>query len=710
MQTSPAPGRALAFATVLLAFPFPGTGAEAAVRAAAPDSSTTSAAVASDSLGTLPIYRLDPIRVEAVRPLRTDPLRQLPGQTTWVDLRPFQLDLTNTAEVLDQLPGVQVQQFGSLGHLATASIRGSSSSQVSVYLDGIPLTRGGAGLTNLAELPFSGIENIEVYRGFAPSDLPGASTGGAINLVSVGDTTPSGARHGASGVSGASSTLRLGAGSFDTRRLGFSHAHTAGAWNVLVSADAMQSQGDFDFFDDNGTPWNKTDDDHLTPRRNNWVRSEEILARLQTPWRGSRWTLLNHWVRQRQGVAGLSSYQSDTAHLGLTHNLTQLHVRLPEAWGGRLQSGLRLFHDWRRDTFTDHDSDIGLGQQDNKDVSRSLGTQLSAEAHLPVVQSISLLTQVRQETYDAWRRYPQEGNLPQQSRDQLEATFGNRWTAPGQRLALHSTLRLSREHDLFTGDIRSLYSTSAAPAETRHFVEPHLGVRLLLVRGLAAEASYGETHRTPSFLELFGDSGSVAGNSALRPEEGTSRDVGLEWQGRRGALRAHLEAAHYRTRVDHLIVFLPNSQNTFVARNIGSTRMQGEEFSWNLRLGNPVRHWQLQGNVTRQRTEDLGVDISWYAGNELPGRPALQLFTRMQIGWGRIEAGWQFEHLGRNYLDRANFYEVTHRDRHGLDLTLQLQGLRLRGAVRNLNDNKSVDVSGFPLPGRTVSLMTEMAF
>jgi outer membrane cobalamin receptor len=231
-----------------------------------------------------------------------------------------------------------------------------------------------------------------------------------------------------------------------------------------------------------------------------------------------------------------------------------------------------------------------------------------------------------------------------------------------------------------------------------------------LLPGLHAEASYGEYHRTPSFLELFGDSGSVAGSTDLTPEEGTNRDVGLEWATSFAGYRLHTEAAHFHNRVDHLIVFLPQSQRTFVARNIGSARMQGEELSWSLRTPG-TRIWaSLQGNLTLQRTEDLGVDRTWYAGNTLPGRPQRQLFTRLRLSWGRVEAAWQFEHLGGNYLDQANLESVPQRDRHGLDLTVDLRGMRLRGSVRNLTDNKDVDVRRSPLPGRTWSLMSEMGF
>jgi outer membrane receptor for Fe3+-dicitrate len=132
---------------------------------------------APDSTEARPAYQMAPIQIRAARLTPEVRLRDLPGQTSWLDVEPFQLEVINTAAILGQLPGLHIQNFGSIGHVATASIRGSTASQVTVYLDGVPLTRAGAGLMNLAELPFAGVHHIEVYRGFAPTSAPGLRTG-----------------------------------------------------------------------------------------------------------------------------------------------------------------------------------------------------------------------------------------------------------------------------------------------------------------------------------------------------------------------------------------------------------------------------------------------------------------------------------------------------------------------------------------------------
>jgi vitamin B12 transporter len=657
----------------------------------------------ADSTDATPTYQLTPIKVSGERITPELKLRELPGQTSWVDLEPFRLEFSNAAQVLDQLPGLHVRSYGSFGHLATASLRGANPSQVTIYLDGIPLTQAGTGVTNLAELPFSGIDHIEVYRGFAPATLPGASMGGAINLVTTraGPAT-SGIRQHSPAPS--QSLLRMGAASFDTKRLGFTQKLHGQKWDFLLSAELLQSTGDFEFYDDNGTPWNDTDDDVLTPRRNNWIRSEELLARVSAPFRNAQVTFTNQWVRRKQGFAGISNTQKENAQLGTTYNLSNLNVQFPAQAGDKLNLGLRLFYDWRRDTF----SELVLhGLQETRDVTQAFGTQLFLDAQIPIVQTLTTLLQVRQETFDPTT---QDGPEAQKSRSYVELTLGNRWATSGNRFAVQSTVRLSQENEQLTEVTTSFGPPTPVPPTTRNYVDPHVGVRLRLARGLFAEASYGKHHRAPSFLELFGDGGIVSPSANLTPEEGINRDIGLDWATHFAGLRWQMEAAHFRNHTEQLIVFVPNGQRRFIAENIGSARMEGEEYSWRVRPGGKRPRWQLQGNLTRLRTKDLGVDRSYYAGNLLPGRPVTQFFTRFTLLLGRFDASWQYQHLGLNYLDPANLLPVTHAGQHGVDLTTRIRTVRFKAAVRNMNDNKSVDILNIPVPGRTYSLTTEISF
>lgn len=85
-------------------------------------------------------------------------------------------------DVLKQSPGVYIKDYGGLGGLKTISLRGTSSQQTAILLDGIPLNSAQNASLDLSVLPVSIFNNIEVFKGGASSMFGSNALGGAINL------------------------------------------------------------------------------------------------------------------------------------------------------------------------------------------------------------------------------------------------------------------------------------------------------------------------------------------------------------------------------------------------------------------------------------------------------------------------------------------------------------------------------------------------
>src|SRR6266487_2610123 len=145
-------------------------------------------------------------------------------------------------EVLGEAAGVHVDQYGGLGAFSTVSLRGAAAGQVTIYLDGVPLTSAAHGEVNLADLPITAVERVEIYRGLAPLALGAATPGGAVNLV----TTP------VAGTPGVRE-LRVARGSFGTWEARGTAGARRGALAAMLHAGYQGSAGDFRYFDDNGT-------------------------------------------------------------------------------------------------------------------------------------------------------------------------------------------------------------------------------------------------------------------------------------------------------------------------------------------------------------------------------------------------------------------------------------------------------------------------
>ncbi len=112
------------------------------------------------------------------------PVSQLPDSVSIVSRAQIdQQKATTIFEALRSVPGLNLQKSGSIGRQTEMTIRGSSTSQVLVMIDGVQVNSPTTGTFNFANLTTDNIEKIEVVRG-AQSTLYGSDAmGGVINII-----------------------------------------------------------------------------------------------------------------------------------------------------------------------------------------------------------------------------------------------------------------------------------------------------------------------------------------------------------------------------------------------------------------------------------------------------------------------------------------------------------------------------------------------
>ena len=162
----------LGTAGLVLAFAF-GTVAVA-------DETTTPMANTAD---TTPVFDLGVVEVIARRPLAAAMVEKIDATT----LREYQRDDLSTA--LDLLPGVAIQNVGQRRE-RLISVRGFSSRQVPLFIDGVPVYVPYDGNVDLSRFGVDYVSEIVVSKGLA-SLLYGPNVlGGAINVISRRPTQP----------------------------------------------------------------------------------------------------------------------------------------------------------------------------------------------------------------------------------------------------------------------------------------------------------------------------------------------------------------------------------------------------------------------------------------------------------------------------------------------------------------------------------------
>jgi len=140
----------------------------------------------------------------------------------------------SVAEALRDIAGIDIVRSGSLGHTTSAFVRGASSSQVLVLIDGVEINDQFFGGVELGSLLTSGVERIEIVRG-AQSPLYGSQAmAGVINIV----TAPrEGAPH--------ATSLRVEGGSMSTHRESVESGGGSDALQWKIGGSQIGTAGQF---------------------------------------------------------------------------------------------------------------------------------------------------------------------------------------------------------------------------------------------------------------------------------------------------------------------------------------------------------------------------------------------------------------------------------------------------------------------------------
>ncbi|MEZ5501505.1 MAG: TonB-dependent receptor [Halioglobus sp.] len=253
--------------------------------------------------------------------------------------------------------------------------------------------------------------------------------------------------------------------------------------------------------------------------------------------------------------------------------------------------------------------------------------------------------------------------------------FADIAASPWAALLLHGSLRYD--------DPQGFASETSAQA----------GVKYRLGAGFSLATNWGEAYKLPSFLALGHP---LVGNPDLKPEQGTSRDVGIEWQAN-DTLR--LAATWFDNDFRDLVDF---DAETFRNINRNSVQTSGVELQAQWR---PLEALSLRSQATYT---DIDVKNS---DTVLTGRPQ---WTASVVADWRIVAHWNtaLDYLYSGHQWSATRYTgdlVTEQleDYHRVDWVLRWQlapAWQLRLSVDNLLDERYETAVGFSAPQREFRL------
>jgi iron complex outermembrane receptor protein len=567
---------------------------------------------------------------------------------------------------------------------SSASLRGASSEQVMIYLDGLLLNDAAGGGVNLSNIDLLQVQAVEIYRGSTPVQLPQASLGGAINLRSRAPDESSPWR------------WRLGAGSFGEREAAWLGSARRDDWRTLLSLGWRTAVNDFPFQNDNGTDFNR-DDDFDDHRRNSGVDQASLLLKLDRERGAQRLDMALQLFDKHQRIPDHRNAPQNAASLDTRIGRFQLNRRLAAVadtlWNLRL--GMNLGR--TIETYDDTGSTIGLGQQHDRWKTDLAGASAYGE-YLGDGHTLAVTIDFRAERYRSEDLLELEPDSKARRHGWNLAVQDSRY-AVDEKLLVTPALRYRAVADRF--DVQAV-SFGGARIDDRYRhdgLHPSVGVKYQFREGLALAANLGSYQRLPSFFELFGDRGLFLGNPALRPEEGVNADLLVQWRPEtmpRGITRLDVEGGLFYSDVDDAISRVYNARGIGKSINIEGALVRGVEWSVAATFAN---HLDLHFKGTWQDAENRNR-FPAFRGKQIPGQAASSVSLHLAYPLRRATVYYDFSGRYDRYYDTANLLPARDQAVHDVGIDWPIGPMKASLEIRNITDVVYEDFNGFPKPGR----------
>jgi len=590
---------------------------------------------------------------------------------------------------LERVPGVTIARTGGSADLATASLRGATSAETSVYLGPIRLNDAFTGTADLSQFPIGFFRRVSVFRGHAPLRLERPGLGGAIVLE---PWIPDRAR--------AHATAELG--SFGEHAISAMAALGDARASAALSIRVDGSDGDFDYTDDRGTRFDPTDD-RVVRRKNADARSIDAwtAARIDLAKHGSLAILANGFGRE-QGAPGLAIVPAERAREKTTRGLVATLGSVSCGESSRCRVDTFSFARVGSLTLTDPLRELPFATE--RQTVRGTAFGAGASVITDLVKDLSVEAGAR--TTSEQLSIRAEGAAIREASSTSSRFFAEAHAEPAPALELTAGAAIDTARVDGPGAPERRAAPSARAGVALHPAEP-----------VTVFASIARYVRPPTLGEQYGSSSSVVGNPLLEQESGGSLDIGAR-------LDLHLddtlelgaECVGFGRLASGLITYERSSAGVLKPFNLGDARVLGVEGALALRLfdvvvagGSLTFLDPRDTTATRTTTNDL---VPFFA--RVVATPSLAVEVRDLVHEARFDflrIGADLAYRSPRFADPAGLVQLPEAIELGADAALGFArgAFTFRARMTNLLDRRTTDLLGYPLPGRAFHFAIEGA-
>lgn len=431
-------------------------------------------------------------------------------------------------DLLRSLPDIQIAQNGGPGTQATLFLRGGSSNQVVVMVDGVKLNSPSTGSVDISGIAVDDIERIEILKGPQGALYGSEAMAGVVNIVTKRAREP------------LSLSLTAEGGAFGTWKGGGSLSGSSGIWDYRLTASAFDSHGI-------SAASSGSEKDSYT--------QTFLSARLgAAPSQKIGFEITTRYEKSRTDLDGYDFTSGVVDSLTAVQKLEQYLIAA---------KGYFAFSEQYRQVLRVSRVDADLKLID------------------PGVAYNNALIKTVADTVD-WQHVISAGNSSAVAGGEIkwEHADNEGWideTVTNYALYFNGKVKFAEDRLVASGGLRyDHYETAGSQTTYRGGILwsiPGYGIRL--------KANYGTGFRAPSLNELYFP---FFGNPLLRPEKSKGFDGGFEASLPDGT--GSLSATYFSQNYSDLIQY---DFQTYLAENIGKAAIKGVELGLTLRPIDSIR-------------------------------------------------------------------------------------------------------------------------
>jgi outer membrane receptor protein involved in Fe transport len=447
--------------------------------------------------------------------------------------------------------------------------------------------------------------------------------------------------------------------------------------SYLVSGAYLGSAGNFPFDNNNGTEENENDDFSDFRENNDYTAYSLLFKADYVPSAAYKITAHNEFFTAERGIPGMITFPSPHVRESDLRNSSSLSFEASDLPLAGLTSTTQLSFRYGQNEFTDSYGEMTGAPIDSQRIDYSPAFAENLRFLLGESQVLTLSGEYRIDALN-------DSEFVERKRYNFALGARNKIFLFDDSLILVPALR---------------YDKISSVGER---TSPKLGLAWWVTSWLVAKGNAGSSFRAPALDELYYNHGYVVGNPNLKPETATNYDVGLQVQ----SDMFFLEGAYYYSKVRNLIEYVLVSGFRYKPFNIGEVSLSGIELSGRFR---PIKYFNASGNYTLTYAIDETNEYN-RQGNQVPGRPRHKAFLRLE---GLIDdflsPFFEYHYIGSNYVTVANTKLIDQRRLYNCGLLARLgDHFKLGAEIKNLADDRALDVRGFPLPGRSYNINLEI--